>query len=68
MSAQPGTHCKHRKILSLGDIHFLHLNHPGLTLEEAVALLELYLVIMIISFSWALYFLFVSKPVMGKIY
>lgn len=37
-----------------------------ITLEEAVALLELYLVVMIISFSWAIYFLFVSKPLFGK--
>lgn len=29
-------------------------------------LLEVYLVVMILSFSWAVYFIFVSKPVLGK--
>lgn len=38
----------------------------AITLEEAVALLELYLVVMVISFSWAIYFIFVSKPLFGK--
>lgn len=38
----------------------------SITLEEAVALLELYLVVMVISFSWAIYFIFVSKPLFGK--
>ncbi|CAL8284543.1 unnamed protein product [Merluccius merluccius] len=39
---------------------------PGVALEEAVVLLEVYLVVMVISFSWAVYFIFVSKPVLGK--
>lgn len=37
---------------------------PGVALEEAVVLLELYLVVMVLSFSWAVYFIFVSKPVL----
>lgn len=42
------------------------LTFKSITLEEAVALLELYLVVMLISFSWAIYFIFVSKPLFGK--
>lgn len=72
---QPGSSSKHSGYLLVVFKSFLNLQKYSirpkswaLTLEEAVALLELYLVVMVISFSWAVYFLFVSKPGPGKNY
>lgn len=56
----------HSKIWNYVFIFLPKLIFKSITLEEAVALLELYLVVMVISFSWAIYFIFVSKPLFGK--